>query len=72
MPLRRAENRRLQLPLRLPAFVRWKKIPDRNRAPLPPPPESDWSDADVPAASYFYEQAKGKRVTPAFRVGAGC
>jgi hypothetical protein len=49
-----------------------KKTPDRIRAPLPPPPEANWSDADVLSASYFYEQAKGKRVTPTFRVRVGC
>lgn len=29
-----------------------------------------WSDADVLAAGYAYEQASGKRVTPAYRTGA--
>ena len=72
MPLRRAEKRRTQLPLRLPAFIPCKKNPDRIRAPLPPPPEANWSYADVLPASYFYEQAKGKRVTPTFRVRVGC
>ena len=28
-----------------------------------------WSDAEVLAAGYAYEQASRKRVTPAFRVG---